>query len=115
MWLSRGHPALKARRDAAAVMVARHDAMSQTKVQTHSRKALGTWKVSTSCASATTGTDGFVLPSDMARGVCVGGVGFGALELSCAEARGEMLRSYVSHGIHRTPHSRARYTFSITG
>jgi hypothetical protein len=33
---------------------------------TYSRNALGTWKVSTSCASATTGAGGLVLPSDMA-------------------------------------------------
>jgi hypothetical protein len=37
----------------------------QQQQATHSKKALGTWNVSTSCASWTTGACGLTSPSDM--------------------------------------------------
>jgi hypothetical protein len=49
-------------------------------LQTHSKNALGTWKVSTWCASATTGPElGLTSPSDMVL-VVVGEAAFGAFK-----------------------------------
>jgi hypothetical protein len=77
--LCRGRGSLGKQIAAAATHGLVHDAIEK---QTHSKKALGTWNVSTSWASATTGFAGFTSPSDMlsSRGTMCLGVaeGFGA-------------------------------------